>query len=278
MDKAGSRILPLAIHLSSLLVLVASTTIFQGDLLAYYARIDIALWIALLASVTGFRGAIRRDIESHRLLWITGFTVIAAGRVYSIVSTTIENPLKLYIGGLINSFNYELSIILGLIGISICLLGDLLLLFNFTSIVRNPLIQIRLLASVIGDHPVLVSALIAFLVRLAPELYFSNYIIGYDTVEYVSHLRDFTAKPSFIGVYYWMGGLRRIPPMLDWMLYPFSLFVDPFYIFKIYPAIAFATIVALTVKYSTKTLRAGSSTALIVGITTSLSIIMLRES
>jgi hypothetical protein len=139
----------------------------------------------------------------------------------------------------------------------------------------------RSLASLAGaplNHTVLVAFLLGLAVRLAPELVWGSRLVGWDTVSYAAHLRDFAAQPSLFGTYYWMGGSRNVPPLLDWVLYPAALLAEPTTVFKAYPPIAYGLLAAMTALYSKKVLRQRDEVALATSLVLSLSLVNLRLS
>ncbi len=97
-------------------------------------------------------------------------------------------------------------------------------------------------------------------------------------MSYVAHLRDFVSSPSFFGSYHWMGGVRNVPPLLDWLLYLPALLVDPAHLFKIYPPVAYGCLTALVATYCVKVLNRGGRTVFAVSLAFSLSLIGLRLS
>ena len=266
-----------SIALLAILVLAASTP--TDDLLAYFTRLDLVVWVSfltlLLASMR--RGVLRGDkVPIGELIWFTGFLLVAAGRLYSVLTALQSIPLKFYLGGFIDAGNYSPTIMLVVMGLVLSAAGDLVK--SWQTLLPNPLNTVTGFARALLAHPALVSGAIAFLVRLVPELAYSNYILGYDTVEYVAHLKDFAASPSLFGVYYWFGGLRRVPPLLDWLLYPFARLADPVMVFKLYAPAVYSIVVALTVCYGTKLMGLRGKTGIALGVAASFSLLMLRLS
>ncbi|MEM2415177.1 MAG: hypothetical protein QXZ04_05210, partial [Thermoproteota archaeon] len=91
-----------------------------------------------------------------------------------------------------------------------------------------------------NDKFCLVTAfLIGFLYRFLPELLWWPWPIGWDTVEYIAHLMDFTETLNPFASYYWMGSMRNCPPLLNVILLPIALVIGAWNTFKIYPAVAY---------------------------------------
>ena len=90
--------------------------------------------------------------------------------------------------------------------------------------------------------------------RLFPEIYWWPWLIGWDTVEYVAHLRDFMTSLNPFKPYYWMGGLRNIPPLMNILLAPFAAIVDGWILMKFYPPICYGFLTAATTYLSAKVL------------------------
>jgi hypothetical protein len=272
------RVAGLVLEFLLLMVLVASILVFPNSLEIYFARLDLVVWLITGFQVVSFNYNLLKNpyITAGELLRILGFTSILTGRVYSILAAAVSIPLRLFIGGCINTGDFQLTILLVSAGVLLSLTGGLTR--GIGPRFRNPIRGFAAAGGFLIKHPVLTSGVTAFSVRLLPEVYYSTYIIGYDTVEYVAHLRDYVASPSIIGVYYWFGYPRRIPPLLDWLLYPLALVVDPVVIFKFYPAVMYSVLTSLTVYYGVRVLKLDNKTGLLVGLTSSLSLIMLRLS
>jgi hypothetical protein len=272
------RVAGLVLEFLLLMVLVASALVFPNSLEIYFARLDLVIWLITGFYAVSFNYNLLKNpyIRAGELLRILGFTLIMAGRVYSVLAAAVSIPLRLFIGGCINTGDFQLTIPLVSAGVLFSLTGGLT--HGIGPLFRNPIRGFAVAGSFLIKHPVLTSGLIAFSVRLMPEVYYSSYIIGYDTVEYVAHLRDYVASPSIIGVYYWFGYPRRIPPLLDWLLYPLALVVDPVIIFKFYPAVMYSVLTSLTVYYGVRVLKLNNKTGLLLGLISSLSLIMLRLS
>jgi len=102
--------------------------------------------------------------------------------------------------------------------------------------------------------------------------------IGFDTIEYIAHLRDFAADPKLFGSYYWMGGLRNVPPLLDWILYPFTFLADPWIIFKLYPPVVYGLTTLMVSEFASRVLKLSDKYALLASIISAFNIAVLRAS
>ncbi|MEL9989912.1 MAG: hypothetical protein QXP98_03885 [Thermoproteus sp.] len=123
-----------------------------------------------------------------------------------------------------------------------------------------------------------ISFAIAFAYRFRPELFYSGFLIGWDTVEYAAHLMDFMSRWQIFAPYYWMGDYRHIPPMLDIILSPFASAFGAWAVFKVYPTVAFATIAALSALITMKVFRKDWKVGLLAGLMSTLYILNLRIS
>ncbi|AFL66535.1 hypothetical protein [Desulfurococcus amylolyticus] len=185
----------------------------------------------------------------------------------------MDSPSSLYIGGLVKTgkallCSYPLMLSAPILSIGLYMAGKYYGL--------KMLLEVKPWRPVKPFHIFLAGFILGFAVRILPEIHYWPYPVGYDIVEYIAHARDFLAKPMLFGTYVWNTALRNTPPLLDWILYPFSLFVDPWYLFKVYPAIVAGSLVGLkgllmkrVFKYSGKWVFTGM-------ILTSLSLLVLR--
>jgi len=91
--------------------------------------------------------------------------------------------------------------------------------------------------------------------RLLPEIYWWPWPIGWDTVEYIAHLRDFMTSLNPFKPYYWMGGLRNIPPLMNMLLAPFTMITDSWTLMKLYPPICYGFLTAAVAYLSARVLK-----------------------
>ena len=105
------------------------------------------------------------------------------------------------------------------------------------------------------SRPSLTGFAFGFIARLLPEIYWWPWHIGWDTVEYLAHLRDFISNPSLFQPYYWMGALRNIPPLMDILLAPFAMVVDGWVLMKLYPPVCYGLLISAITYMSSRILK-----------------------
>ena len=76
-----------------------------------------------------------------------------------------------------------------------------------------------------------------FLIRFLPDIIAWPWLTGWDTSEYVAVLRDYIISPTFHTYTKWYDSYVFLPPILYLVLYPFSLVIDPWWLFKLVPSI-----------------------------------------
>jgi len=81
--------------------------------------------------------------------------------------------------------------------------------------------------------------LTGFICRLIPEILWWPWPVGSDTAEYIAHLADFAVSLDPFKSYYWMGGMRNCPPLLNIILLPVSAIAGAWNALKIYPPVAY---------------------------------------
>lgn len=255
-----------------------------------YIRLDYiltaSLVLATVAAVADLRAYSRASLASTLLLELVGLSLVWLVRAYLIIYTFIYNSHRFYIGG----FTWGPD--LAQVGYVMTFLGSsaIALSVSLHAVVGGPIVLARTLTfeelltelttllNNLGKRPALLSFVIGLLVRLLPEVIWGPRLIGYDTVSYVAHLRDFTSSPSLFGSYYWMGSIRNVPPLLDWILYPAALVADPAVVFKVYPPVAYGLLVAVTCVFSMRVLGLSDRTSTVAAIAVALSLISLRLS
>ncbi len=127
-------------------------------------------------------------------------------------------------------------------------------------------------------HYLLTAFAIGFALRLIPELLWWPWPIGWDTVEYMAHLEDFLTSLDPFKAYYWMGGMRDIPPLLDLLLALPARVAGVWPTFKLYPPVAFGALAASSAYFSRSALGLSRRYALIAAVASSLYILNLRIS
>jgi len=219
------------------------------------------------------------------ILEILGLITVVIIRFVSIIHSLIIDPDNLFIGGLIADYivlKYTIPIMvfgsfistsamiihrisgrpMGLLSKELSCI-DLLSYFNkcFRKILR---------------HPIILAFFIGFLIRLLPEIHWWPYPIGWDTVEYIAHLRDYVLSPGIFRSYFWMGGMRNIPPLLDLVLYPFARIADPWYVFKFYPPIMYGLLIALIALFSKEILKLDNKLIIAIAFAAGYNLLLLR--
>ncbi|WP_342788447.1 hypothetical protein [Desulfurococcus sp.] len=239
----------------------------------YLVRVDYIYWLVAVLALLYWYEWRKQSRDFLEIPLLTNIILVASGRVVSIVLSLMDSPGSLYIGGLVKTgrallYSYPLMLSAPVLSIGLCMAGRHYGL--------KMLLEVKPWRPVKLFHIFLAGFILGFAVRILPEIHYWPYPVGYDTVEYIAHARDFLVKPMLFGVYVWNAGLRNTPPLLDWILYPFSLVVDPWYLFKVYPAIVTGLLVGLNgllmkrvFKYSDKWVFTGM-------ILTSLSLLVLR--
>jgi hypothetical protein len=256
----------------------------------YFVRLDyilvaslILVTIAVVLEIYMFREV---SIASTLLLEFLGVLVMWFTRIYFVIYVFFFNSFNFYIGGFtLIPQQAVVAYIISFAGATLSFSTMILHRFTHKPLVLAQSISFddtwRKLVDTFDrflNHPVAIGFTIGFVARFIPEFVWGYRLIGYDTVSYAAHLRDFVYRPSFFGVYWWMGGLRNAPPLLNWLLYPFAFVVDSVTIFKVYPAIAYGILSALIALYSVKVLGLSRGRAVAVSFVACFSLLSLRMS
>ena len=260
------------------------------DYLYYYVRLDYILFASLvlitIAVVFEVKSYLYLSLASTILLEVLGVSIMWIIRIYVTLYTFFFDSYKFYLGGFVSEPRTALiAYITSFIGALLSFLSMVLHRFVGKPMVITRTISLaeflniaRVCVDKLIEHPIVLGFSIGFIVRFIPEALWGYRLIGYDTVSYAAHLRDFVSKPSFFGSYWWMGGIRNTPPLLNWLLYPFALAVDPVTLFKVYPPIAYGLLSALTALYSVKVLGLSRRIAIVASLIASFSLLSLRMS
>jgi hypothetical protein len=252
--------------------------------LDYLSLASLILVTAAVASELVVFGGV--SVASTLLLEFLGLLVMWLARLYAVLYTFFLNPYDFYVGGFMLVPQQALITYLASLAGSALSFGAVLL----HSLTQGPLVlaQTASFTDVWGtlsraansflEHPAAVGFLLGFTTRLTPEVIWGGRLVGYDTVSYVAHLRDFTYRPSLFGSYWWMGGLRNTPPLLDWVLYPLALLADPALLFKVYPPVAYGALTALVALYCVKVLGLSGGRSVIASLVADFSLLSLRMS
>ena len=94
----------------------------------------------------------------------------------------------------------------------------------------------------------------------------------------MAHLEDFLQDPGLFKPYFWMGSMRKLPPLLDLILAPIALLIGSWLTFKFYAPIAYGFLTASTSYLSEKVLKLDKRYALLTAIATAFYILNLRIS
>ena len=253
-------------------------------------RVDYLAWLSTLIACLTAPGVVEescrdRGVRLSSILGSTGLAMVLGVRAASAVQSALLRPANLFIGGLVaDPAIAAYTIVFTVTGLLLILASQLAVLGGHDPLVSENL-RCRDLKAILArplswaaGHPAITAFTLGFLIRLAPELEWWPLPIGYDTVEYIAHLRDFAAKPMLFGTYYWMGGLRHVPPLLDWVTYPPSLLIDAWYVFKIYPPLEYGVLASLIALYTRRILGASGRLSLTVGVASALNLLLLRLS
>ena len=258
----------------------------------YLVRMDYIVWftaiVVTLCTVTDLKLYCSGEgFPLTLMIEMLGFVVVVVARAASAIHSLFIIPDNLYIGGLIaNYFILAYTVPLMVIG-SFMNMGAVVLrrVYSESKDVlikglscQDFLSHLNKFFGKILKHPIVLAFLIGFMVRLIPEIHWWPYPIGYDTVEYIAHLRDYVVSPAVFRSYFWFGGMRNIPPLLDMVLYPFAKIVDPWYIFKLYPPAIYGLLIALIALFSRNILKLGNKLVTVIALAASYNLLLLRMS
>ncbi|MEZ0394585.1 MAG: hypothetical protein ABWK00_06055 [Desulfurococcaceae archaeon] len=264
-----------------------------------YVPFDYAMWASTILSLAAvwlalddILGAPAASVEALALL---GAALALAGRMASLVLNALPSPGVL---GPLAGHPYTPQ---GLAATSLIVVGSSLVAISLTaglalrrpppprrgreqagsSTVGEVLREMReRLDGLLGRPAAVAIAAFAFgfAFRFLPEIRWWPWLIGWDTVEYVAHLEDFLADPRVPTTYYWMGGPRNLPPLLDLVLAPFAAAWGAWNVFKVYPSVAFGLVAALSSLLAMKVYDRGWRAGLMAGFMSSVFLLNLRIS
>jgi len=288
---AESKTLRVSISLLVLLLPLAALVVPAPSEQYTLIRVDYAFWastlLAILTVLTDMRVYRGFPIYSTLILEVVGIEIAAVCRLSTyILSVAFSEPNSVIVGfggGLkkpLLPFVYIALIGLGLTAstsIASALRGRPAI-FGQSITAEEFSKRLRGIVSIPTRRRRLTAFLVGFLVRLVPEVSWWPWPIGFDTVEYIAHLRDFAADPKLFGSYYWMGGLRNVPPLLDWILYPFTFLADPWTIFKFYPPVVYGLTTLMVSEFASRVLKLGDKYAILASIISVFNIAVLRAS
>jgi len=270
---------------------------YHNPILTGRVTYDYLVWastvISLIIVYRELKGLRGKPFYSSILILLAGATMVVLGRVASIYYN--YTYMIGYFGALvgddytIEGYAYSLLVATGSLFITLTILvhlltGDVLAVKSDPSledVYRNLLLLARGAGGFLDKHPLITAFIVsvfAFIFRFMPELKWWPWLIGWDTPEYVAHLLDFKERLNPFTSYYWMGGWRNTPPLLPMLLAPFTYLVDAWYVFKIYPSIAFSILAGLSTLLAVKVYGKGWRTGLLAGFLTTTFILNLRIS
>jgi len=221
--------------LIAILSILISLTVFIIAILYYrpypaggLRLVDISFWILFMGSVAAGLLDLSLFWKKSPLLSTILFTVIGMGivivarvssAIYSLLKTSFYTQL---IGGsILDETSYKLA--------SISILGSFMIaastamstiegehvVFRKSPTLHVLLTHVAKALSNIGPKTLyIISFIIGFVVRLYPELKYPDLPISLDTLGYISVARDFSQEPKILTMYLWLGGWRKLPPLL----------------------------------------------------------------
>lgn len=250
----------LKLLITVLILIISLIPITFIDKLSFYTfvRIDYIYWITFLLAIIVFKQVymmcMNKPVFSTAAMVLTGFAFIIISRVLSITMSVLENPYLFYIGGFVTSLNaFKYSYPLMVFGSILFSLTNILHYHRGVVVFKTSITfgeALSILSRKVNAFKLKLFLIIGFILglitRLLPEIHLWPRPIGYDTIMYIAHLRDFVVSPRFFSAYVWGGSLlRNIPPLLDWLTYPFALYIDPWYIFKLYPPVLYGVLIGI---------------------------------
>lgn len=279
------------------LLLMVYGSLHHNPLLTRRVTYDYFVWASALLTLVAVYWELRRlrdrPLYSTALLLVLGGTFTALGRVLSLYYNRTFTVG--YFGGLIGDYYTYMgyaSSLLVLAGSFVVLATTALhVALRGVVVVREgprvadafgALLELaRAAGSLLGRYPALAAlavGLLAFALRFAPELYWWPQLIGWDTPEYVAHVLDFRERFNPFASYYWMGSLRNTPPLLPMILAPLSYVVDAWYIFKVYPSVAYGALASLSALLAVELCGRRGWVGLLSGTLTAVYVLNLRIS
>lgn len=251
----------------------------------YYIRVDYIYWLLIATVIYSSVASLIEGKGLVKFLFYTGASFILLARLVSAIMSLTVNPDMLFVGGLVSSrealvYSYPLNVF-GAIFVLSALVLEQTSLRDHKVLGQNTVFKIKKCIVNFFDKNFavfLIGFLFGFLIRLLPEIYFWPRPIGFDTIMYIAHLRDFVLKPSLFGTYTWGSSLRNTPPLIDWILYFPGKIIDPWFLYKIYPPVAFGLLIGLIGIYSRIVLRYNLFKVYAIVFVSGLNLLLLRLS
>jgi len=248
------RVLIVASSIAASVFLFGFANLYYEPWSAGWLRlVDLTFWVlfigSMLAGLVEFQLFWRRcPALSTLLIDVVGLGVVVFARFSSAIYSLLKTSFYVQIvgGSIVDNVSYKLA--------SLAVLGSFMI-FSSTSLstwFREPVVfakgltfhdlftrLVRVLGAANIRWVYIASFAVGFLARFYPELKYLDLPIGWDTLEYIAVARDFASVPRFLTSYLWLGGWRNLPPLITWVSGSLALLgVDPWILFKVYPAMA----------------------------------------
>ncbi|MEM2584397.1 MAG: hypothetical protein QXP99_02560 [Thermoproteota archaeon] len=301
-----TRLIPaiVALSVSASLLNLAWKSVFQYgvvyDGFYWWVLCDYMVWLATIlvcfAAYLDLKAFWRGfGYASTLMLTLVGFVLSALGRAASFCLNASQT-IPIYIGPLFGSYyTWESLLVAAFCLITGSTLTSVSLLIHtvlgrpivfkesvtFADLFKRQRLILLKTWNRIWSKPysyLIIAFLIGFSHRLVPELLWWPWPVGWDTVEYIAHLMDFTETLNPFTSYYWMGSMRNCPPLLNIILLPVASVIGAWNAFKIYPPIAYGMLALSSALLAKKTLGLSRLGSLFASIVTTFYVLNLRMS
>jgi len=281
---------------SALLALFLVARSADGGSLAMRVAYDYGVWYSTIVVTVGVLLDLRAlgwtySYCSTLLLSLLSALAVVIGRVSSLaINCTLYLPYDVMplFGSRYTSESFLISLALASVGVSLSLVS-----LSIHSALGRPLVfregrpanaviasawnRLRAAFSITNLY-LPTSFLLGFILRFIPEVIWWPWHIGWDTVEYVAHLEDFMVRLNPLASYYWMGGLRNIPPMLNLIALVPAYAFGAWAVFKVYPAVAYGLLCLSSALLARRVFRVSGWGAFLTSAITALYVLNLRIS
>lgn len=257
---------------------------------------DLLAWLSTILILAGSLSDLLLYTRTHRIsltiiLEIIGVIMVLVGRLGATIY--VEYLYRFYAPPLCPAGNLQQTLFLQSLilggGLTILIaqifnlvLGEAIKLVennsSYIDAIKKLTTNLVELKNLLMRHFIIIAFIIAFILRLMPEIYTWPLPIGWDTVEYISYLRDYAIQMNPFKLYFWMGSPRNIPPLMAIILSPFIRIIDPWFIMKIWEPLMVGLVSMLSTIYVNKVLKISKQLALIAGLSTALNIVVLGSS
>ncbi|MEM2687878.1 MAG: hypothetical protein QW796_05980 [Thermoproteota archaeon] len=261
---------------------------------------DYMVWLATLLACLAAYLDLRTMWNKHSyvstiLLTLTGLAVTVLGRIGSFI-LNVSSGVPVYVGPLLGSqYTQEgflfaaFCLVSGSTVTSIALLTHTLLgrpiilrqSETLGQLLKKPRTRFSKAWEELWSSPslfLIVAFLVGFIQRLIPEIIWWPWPVGWDTVEYIAHLKDFTVSLNPFTPYYWMGGMRNCPPLLNILLLPLSATMGAWNAFKVFPPIAYGLLTLSSALWAKRSLRLDGFGCFLTSAVTAFYVLNLRIS